>query len=475
MQGAYKSCGSSTRQPTDEVTFQDIHNLPLAASKAGFAKIRGCCVQALRHDIAWAWVDSCCIDKTSSAELSEAINSMYSYYLHARVCFVYLDDVPPRGPASALSSALPLSSPPMDQLSSLASSRWFTRGWTLQELIAPRRSIFYAVDWSRIGTKGMHSSERPFIRALATISGIFESVLAKSRNPRDYSVAERMSWAAARRTTRDEDLAYCLMGLFGVSMPVLYGEGLASAFKRLQHHIIRTSPDESIFAWRADPARHGVVVVDDDPYAGVLGRSSGLLADSPAAFARSHDVHQRALHSASPFRLFSMTNMGLSIVADLAPPPPLPTTTITTGGDGGGSPRGSPAAAHTTTPEPRPLVVMPIGASDRPTDASPRARVGIYLEPVLQTSPSMGHGQMFYRRVRCDEFCFAPRGEFPRGQQLDIYVLEDDQYAEMQFADRPNSPGLGPGAGRSPSIEARLLSLSPSASPRASPRLDMDM
>ncbi|WQF85570.1 Putative heterokaryon incompatibility [Colletotrichum destructivum] len=450
---------------SDEVTFQDIHNLPLAASKAGFAKIRGCCVQALRHDIAWAWVDSCCIDKTSSAELSEAINSMYSYYLHARVCFVYLDDVPPLNPASPLSS-------PMDQFPSLASSRWFTRGWTLQELIAPRRSIFYAADWSRLGTKGMHSSERPFIRALATISGIFESVLAKSRHPHDYSVAERMSWAAARRTTRDEDLAYCLMGLFGVSMPVLYGEGLASAFKRLQHHIIRTSPDESIFAWRADPSRHVVDPYPGDLRRGSAARSSGLLADSPAAFARSHDVHQRALHSASPFRLFSMTNMGLSIVADLAPPPPLPKT-------GGGSPRGSPAAAaavaHTRTPEPRPLIVMPIGASDRPTDASPRARIGIYLEPVLQTSSLMGHGQMFYRRVRCDELCFAPRGEFPRGQQLDIYVLEDDQYAEMQFADRSNSPGPRPGAVGSPSIEARLLSLSPSASPRASPRLDMDM
>ncbi|KAK2027392.1 heterokaryon incompatibility protein [Colletotrichum zoysiae] len=422
----------------DEVTFQDIHNLPLAATRAGFAKIQGCCLQALRHDIAWAWVDSCCIDKTSSADISEAINSMYSYYLHSRVCFVYLVDVPPL-----------TSSPPMAQLPSLASSRWFTRGWTLQELIAPRRSIFYAADWSRLGTKGLHSTERPFIQALASITGIFESVLANTRHPRHYSLAERMSWAAARQTTRDEDLAYCLMGLFAVNMPVLYGEGLASAFRRLQHEIISTSPDETIFAWRADPAREIV-----DPYTGEGRRrvvhSSGLLADSPADFARSRDVHQRALHSASPFRLFSMTNMGLSMIADLIP--------LTSG-----SPRGSPAPQ--TTSDPSPLVVMPIGASDRPTDTSPRTRVGIYLEPVLQTS-STGQRQTFYRRVRCGEFCFAPKGEFPRGQELDIYVPEDGQFAEMQFADRPGSPGSG---GRSPSIGARL-SLSPSASPRPSPR-----
>ncbi|GKT93555.1 heterokaryon incompatibility protein [Colletotrichum tofieldiae] len=236
-----------------------------------------------------------------------------------------------------------------------------------------------------------------------------------------------MSWAAGRQTTRDEDLAYCLMGLFGVNVPVLYGEGLAGAFRRLQHGIISTSPDETIFAWRADPAREVV-----DPGTGERRRRA------------------RALHSASPFRLFSMTNMGLSIVADLIPL-------------AGGSPRGSPAPQ--TMSEPSPLVVLPIGASDRPTDTSPRTRVGIYLEPVLQASPT-GHRQTFYRRVRCDEFCFAPKGEFPRGEELDIYVLEDNQFAEMQFADRPGSPGPG---GWSPSIGTRL-SLSPSASPRPSPR-----
>ncbi|KAF5520902.1 Vegetative incompatibility protein HET-E-1 [Colletotrichum aenigma] len=442
----------------DEVTFQDIQqNLHLARTQAGFSKIEGTCYQALRHQIDWAWIDSCCIDKTSSAELSEAINSMYSYYLLARVCFVYLCDVPP-----------PSASPPMGNMPSLARSRWFTRGWTLQELIAPRRAIFYASDWSRIGTKGLHRGEQPFIAAIAAITGVFESVLSKTRSPRDYSIAERMSWAAARQTTRPEDLAYCVMGLFGVNIPVLYGEGLTHAFQRLQHEIIRTSPDETIFAWRVDPAQEFM-----DSHTGERRRralNSGLLADSPADFARSRDVHQRALHRGSPFRLFSMTNMGISITAELI--------TLAAPGSPRASPRTSPSPGR---PSPSPsvqppesnLVILPIGASDRPTDTGPRARVGLYLEPVLP-APALPSGaapsaysQVFYRRVRCDDFCFAPQpiGDFPRGHEQEIFILEDEQFAEMRWADRPSSAGGG-----SPSIGGRL-SLSPSASPRASPRL----
>ncbi|KAL0930645.1 het domain protein [Colletotrichum truncatum] len=445
----------------DEVTFQDIQkeNLPQARTKAGFFKIQGTCIQALRHNISWAWIDSCCIDKTSSAELSEAINSMYSYYLLSRVCFVYLSDVPS-----------PSASTPMGEMPALAQSKWFTRGWTLQELIAPRRAIFYASDWTRIGTKGLHRGEQPFIGAIAAITGVFESVLSKARHPRDYSIAERMSWAAARQTTRPEDLAYCLMGLFGVHIPVLYGEGLTHAFQRLQHEIIRTSPDETIFAWRVDPTQEEV-----DPHTGERRRratqSSGLLADSPADFARSRDVHQRALHKASPFRLFSMTNMGLSIVAELIPMVQ-------------GSQRGSPPLLQTESPRsPPPLIIIPIGASDRPHDTAPRSRVGLYLEPVLHASssvasptmssplpPSSSYSQVFYRRVKCDDFCFAPLsmgGEFPAGEPTDIFVLEDEQFAEMRWADRAGGPEAG---NWSPSIGGRL-SLSPSASPRASPRL----
>ncbi|OHF00433.1 heterokaryon incompatibility protein [Colletotrichum orchidophilum] len=434
----------------DEVTFQDIQNLPLASTKAGFTKIQGCCTQALRHNIDWAWIDSCCIDKTSSAELSEAINSMYSYYLLSRVCFVYLGDVPP----------LSYSLPPMGRLPSLASSRWFTRGWTLQELIAPRRTIFYTSDWSRLGTKGVHTDERPFIQDLSSITGIFESVLAKTRHPRDYSVAERMSWAANRQTTRAEDQAYCLMGLFGVNIPVLYGEGLKHAFQRLQHEIIRTSPDETIFAWRADPQQ---VVVD--PYTRERrSRSvtSGLLADSPADFARSHDIHQRALLPPSPFREFSMTNMGLSIAASLVRLTPAVS----------GSLHGSLA--------PQSMFVLPIGASGRPNETSPRTRVGLYLEPVVvAASRALGHKTLYYRRAKCNDFCFAATREFPQGELADIYILEDDQFAEMQFADRPPTPRPGSGSGWgsgsdaggnwSPSMGARL-SLSPSPSPRPSPR-----
>ncbi|KAL0768682.1 hypothetical protein CaCOL14_007990 [Colletotrichum acutatum] len=199
-----------------------------------------------------------------------------------------------------------------------------------------------------------------------------------------------------------------------------------------------------------------------DPYTGERRSrtvTSGLLADSPVDFAHSHDVHQRALLPPSPFREFSMTNMGLSITANLVRLTPI------TGG-----PRASPA--------PQSVFVMPIGASGRPNDTSPRTRIGLYLEPVLVAASRAGHKTSYFRRVMCDKFCFAstPTGEFPQGELANIYILEDDQFAEMQFADRPPTPRPGSASGSgsdgggnwSPSIGARL-SLSPSPSPRPFP------
>lgn len=394
----------------DEVTFQDIRDLTHTRTKAGFSKIQGCCQKALRHGIEWAWIDSCCIDKSSSAELSEAINSMYSYYLLSRICLIYLADVPP------------LASPRhRGDIPSLAASRWFTRGWTLQELIAPRRAVFYASDWSRLGTKGIRSDEGPFLTAVARITGIYESILDKTRQPRNYSVAERMTWAAARQATRPEDLAYCLMGLFGVYMPVLYGEGLLHAFRRLQHEIIRTSPDETIFAWRADPAEEVV-----DPHTLQARRraegSSGLLATSPADFARSVNVHQIVLNSRFSMRLFGITNLGLSLSADLMPLLPVDTAYRD-------SFRHDPPRISNT------LFVMPIGASDVPEPNVPHCRVGIYLAPVREVDSGRSEPSTVYRRVKCDQFCFIVErdGDIPQLEPKTIYVLEDNQFAEMEW------------------------------------------
>ncbi|KAK3989113.1 heterokaryon incompatibility protein-domain-containing protein [Cladorrhinum sp. PSN332] len=214
----------------EEVTFQDFHS-PDREKKKGFDKILGCCQQAQRDRIDWTWIDTCCIDKTSSAELSEAINSMYAWYRDSEVCYVFLEDV-----------SFSFDQPEQDR-QKFAAARWFKRGWCLQELIAPLRTEFYAQDWCEIGTKRNMGSQ------IENITGIPADVLqASDRNLHRHTIAEKMSWASERTTTRIEDGAYCLLGIFGVHMPLLYGEG-GTAFRRLQEEIIKQTEDYSFLLW----------------------------------------------------------------------------------------------------------------------------------------------------------------------------------------------------------------------------------
>ena len=214
-----------------EVLFQDIQDLERTRRMVGFPKIEHCCNQALRIGYMWAWVDACCIDKSSSAELSEAINSMFKWYGHAGACLVYLDDVDNEDPHR------------LD--SSFRKSRWFTRGWMLQELLAPKWLIFFSKSWSYLGTR------ESLLRLLSDMTGIPMDALSHSSSLHSFSIAQRMSWAAKRQTTRAEDRAYSLMGLFDIFMPIIYGEG-GAAFRRLQLEIIQRSSDQTIFAWSLD-------------------------------------------------------------------------------------------------------------------------------------------------------------------------------------------------------------------------------
>jgi hypothetical protein len=169
---------------------------------------------------------SCCIDKTSSAELSEAINSMFRWYKNAAVCYVYLSDV----------------SRSDDLTPSMSKSRWFTRGWTLQELLAPSVIVFYSAEWQHLGTKSQLS------RLLLTITFIEEEYL-RGKDLQLASVAKRMSWSSRRNTSRIEDIAYCLLGIFDIHMPLIYGEG-KKAFQRLQGEILKATPhDHTLYAW----------------------------------------------------------------------------------------------------------------------------------------------------------------------------------------------------------------------------------
>lgn len=192
----------------------------------GFEKIRRICTYALYQDFMWIWIDTCCINKESSAELGEAINSMFNWYRKATVCYAYLSDV--RKSDTGIKEQ------------HFQQSEWFLRGWTLQELLAPSSVVFLDAEFEIIGSRTVLEE------AIELATGIDRDCISGRKTIFDESVATRMSWAARRTTTRVEDLAYCLIGIFNINMPLLYGEG-TKAFRRLQEEIIRSSDDETIF------------------------------------------------------------------------------------------------------------------------------------------------------------------------------------------------------------------------------------
>ncbi|PSN66247.1 hypothetical protein BS50DRAFT_410470 [Corynespora cassiicola Philippines] len=218
----------------------------------GWAKIIKSAKEAKGLGYNHIWIDTCCIDKTSSAELQESINSMYGYYQRAAVCLVYLNDIERDG-SQDLSDFF---------IHAYTTCRWATRGWTLQELIAPKAVRFYLKDWSYLGDK------IDFLKELSSSSGIPVFIL-ENGDLHEVSIAGRMAWARNRVTTRSEDLAYCLLGIFDIQMPLLYGEG-DKAFIRLQEEILKTTDDYSIFAWTTDKCEKSTY--------------RGLLARSPAEF-----------------------------------------------------------------------------------------------------------------------------------------------------------------------------------------------
>ncbi|KAK1831524.1 heterokaryon incompatibility protein-domain-containing protein [Podospora conica] len=260
----------------EECSFQEFRSLenadepsPAIIEKKGFKKIQACCKLSLDQGFEWTWIDTCCIDKTSSAELSESINSMFSWYRSSTICYAYLDDI------TSTSSTKKVPRRNSDSSGS-ESGVWYSRGWTLQELIAPLHVDFYNYFWRRIGSKwGLR-------REIMAFTGIGEADLIVF-DPTRSSIAQKLSWASHRKTTRVEDEAYCLLGLLGVNMPLLYGEG-KKAFRRLQEELIRTSTDHSIFAWGVHEAREG------------------LLAASPRDFDYSNSIRSHLLGKAWTIR-----------------------------------------------------------------------------------------------------------------------------------------------------------------------------
>jgi Heterokaryon incompatibility protein (HET) len=208
---------------TEEVTFGDMID-GTGKSKAGYDKIRFCAQQAAIDGLQYCWVDTCCIDKSSSDELHEAINLMFRWYKNAVKCYVYLSDVSTRTPKSSNT----LSQHTWE--SAFQSSRWFTRGWTLQELLAPPLVVFFSQDGDRLGDK------KTLERQISEATGI--PLAALRGDPlSEFGIDERLRWAENRQTTREEDKAYSLFGIFDVQMPIFYGERKETAFKRLLEEI----------------------------------------------------------------------------------------------------------------------------------------------------------------------------------------------------------------------------------------------
>jgi hypothetical protein len=215
----------------EEVSYRDLtEGTGAYKTKLGYRKLQFCAGQAAKDGINLCWIDTCCIDKSSSAELAEAINSMFNWYRNSAKCYVYLPDVSiGGGTQDALS----------DQTwkTAFQQSRWFTRGWTLQELIAPTVVEFYCAEGQRLGDR------ESMVHLLHNITGINVEALLQ-RPLHSFSIEERMSWRRQRKTKREEDAAYSLLGIFDVQMSLIYGEGQKKALARLQREIKIQTVDE---------------------------------------------------------------------------------------------------------------------------------------------------------------------------------------------------------------------------------------
>ncbi|KAF2159006.1 hypothetical protein M409DRAFT_71348 [Zasmidium cellare ATCC 36951] len=243
----------SHRWGKSEVSYKEMRKRPNLKDHPGMAKIEDFCGVNQLKPVGWGWIDTCCIDKSSSAELSEAIKSMFVWYRGSDFCCVHLADV---SCASGTEQAF-------------IESEWFTRGWTLQELIAPTTVLFCDASWRLLGHKCSHAptscqehGQGKFLNA--QISHATNIRIRYLQDPQAYtkaSIACRMSWMSERKTTRVEDIAYCLLGIFDVHMPPLYGEG-HHTFRRLQEEIIRNFDDQSIFACRNPGIRNRQISQD---------------------------------------------------------------------------------------------------------------------------------------------------------------------------------------------------------------------
>jgi hypothetical protein len=222
---------SHTWSEGQEVTYNELV-AGTGKDKTGYKKVLFCIDQAAKDGIEYSWVDTCCIDKSSQQELQTAINSMFRWYQGATRCYAYLSDV--RVPKEVSDAQMF----PISWAHAFRKSKWFTRGWTLQELLAPASVEFFSAEFKELGSRILLEQE------VCEITKVPVEAL-RGRDLLQFSIEERMSWAAKRTTTFKEDKVYCLLGIFGVYLPLLYGEGEAYAEGRLREEIERQRKGQS--------------------------------------------------------------------------------------------------------------------------------------------------------------------------------------------------------------------------------------
>ena len=307
----------------DEVSFADFQDPSISRKKPGFKKIQLMItyMKAKAAEINHMWVDTCCIDKSSSTELSYAINSMFQWYSKARICYVYLSDVhlsDEHLPADKDSGAVNDKTPGAFEL--LRNKRWFSRGWTLQELLAPENVVFFDANWRKIGDKASCRN------AISSITGIEAWILEKAYTFRLRTLLDTsstpillwstgMRWSSKRNTSRPEDTAYCLMGIFDVHMPLLYGEGQRIAFRRLQDEMVKRTSSNSLLTWGLDLSLRIGENIDPNIIFPQTLTPLPILADSPCQFADTPVLG--TLHifkkQASDYKAWVVSNRGIEL------------------------------------------------------------------------------------------------------------------------------------------------------------------
>ena len=216
----------------DEITFKEIAEGIYDKKKSGYKKLQFCSAQAKADGIYYFWLDTCCIDRSDQNELSVAIYSMFRWYQKAVKCYVYLADVYIGHRDDQSISAV--------KESAFSKSEWFSRGWTLQELLAPEIVEFYTRDGVRLGDKSSLEQQ------IAEITNI-PIVVLRGRSLSRLTPEEIFSWVERRHTKKAEDKVYCLLGVFNVSMLLDYGEGEKMAFSRLYREIESRVPGKCFF------------------------------------------------------------------------------------------------------------------------------------------------------------------------------------------------------------------------------------